>query len=117
MSPSPPSPARTCLCWKRTAAKLHRYWAMGRPLCQPKKKRGCQGSPQILNRKTHSPYRRIRRKPHVQIIVDRLHQLVQFMLEKMVRATDLVMMDGDALLRPQLVDQLLHGNRKSTRLN
>src|SRR3546814_7742147 len=66
-------------------------------LCQPKKKRGCQGSPQILNRKTHSPYRRIRRKPHVQIIVDRLHQLVQFMLEKMVRATDLVMMDGDAL--------------------
>src|SRR3546814_12653157 len=43
------------------------------------------------------------------IIVDRLHQLVQLMLEKMVRATDLVMMDGDALLRPQLVDQLLHG--------
>lgn len=56
--------------------------------------------------------RRIRRKAHVEIIVDRFHELLQLMLEEMVRTRDFVVMDGDVLLGAQLVDQLLHSARR-----
>src|SRR6185312_1253086 len=50
---------------------------------------------------------RIGREPHVEVIVDRLHQLVELVGEEVVRAGDQVVVDGDVPLRPKLVDQFL----------
>lgn len=57
-------------------------------------------------------YRRVWRHAHVEIIVDRLHQLIKLMLKKVVGIANFIMMDGDTLLGAQLVDQLLHGARR-----
>ncbi|KIT94836.1 hypothetical protein QT23_00190, partial [Staphylococcus aureus] len=56
--------------------------------------------------------RRVGVEPHVEIAVDALHQVVHLVLEEVVRARDGVVMDGDVLLRAQLVDQLLHRARR-----
>ena len=51
--------------------------------------------------------RRFRIQPHVEIIVDALHQQVELAGEEMVRARDRVVMDRDVALGAELVDQLL----------
>lgn len=48
-------------------------------------------------------------QPHVEIIFDRSQQQFHFIFIEMVRPRDFIMMDGDVLLRAQLVDQLLYG--------
>src|SRR3546814_6191847 len=60
-------------------------------------------------RSVRSADRRIGGEPHIQIIIERLHQLLELMLEEVVGARNLVVMDRDALLGAQ--------DRKSTRLN
>ena len=56
--------------------------------------------------------RLVGRQPHVEIIVDALHQQVELVGEEVVRARDQVVMDGDVPLGAQLVDQLLDGARR-----
>ena len=56
---------------------------------------------------TYSRLDRVGCEPHVEIIVDRLHQQVELVREEVVRAGDQVVMDGDVPLRAQLVDELL----------
>src|SRR3546814_5490255 len=63
-------------------------------------------------RSVRSADRRIGGEPHIQIIIERLHQLLELMLEEVVGAWNLVVMDRDALLGAQLVDQLLHRARR-----
>jgi len=48
------------------------------------------------------------REPEIEIIVDRPHQFLGFILEEMVGARDLFVMDRDVLLRAQFIDQLLN---------
>src|SRR3546814_7397210 len=57
-------------------------------------------------RRVRSADRRIGGEPPIQIIIERLHQLLELMLEEVVGAWNLVVMDGDTLLVAPLVAQL-----------